>query len=80
MAPVQIQSSWDEHATMAVSALVIVFAVISVALRFYPRISTRTGLGSDDWLILAAVIADTVNRGPASLRKQRSWPLGIREH
>lgn len=57
MAPVQIQPHGSEDVTMAVSALVIVLAVISVALRFYIRIFTRTGLGADDWLILSAVIA-----------------------
>lgn len=57
MAPVQIQAHGNEDATMAVSALVIVLAVLSVALRFYTRIFTRAGLGADDWLIMSAVVA-----------------------
>lgn len=60
MAPVQIQPHGNEDATMAVSAVVIVLAVISVALRFYTRIFTRSGLGADDWLILSAVVATLV--------------------
>lgn len=43
-------------ATLAVSGVVVAFAVVSGALRFYTRIFTRSGLKWDDWLILAAVI------------------------
>ncbi|KAI1090181.1 hypothetical protein F5B19DRAFT_494704 [Rostrohypoxylon terebratum] len=57
MASVQIQPNGDENTTMGVSALAIVLAVISVALRFYTRIFTRAGLKADDWLIMTAVIA-----------------------
>ncbi|KAI1501875.1 hypothetical protein F5X99DRAFT_381318 [Biscogniauxia marginata] len=56
MAPIQAPSDSSEDATLAVSALVIVLAVISVALRFYTRIFTKAGLGFDDWLIMVAVI------------------------
>lgn len=45
------------NATLGVSGLVIVLAVISVGLRFYTRVFTRAGLWWDDWLILAAVVA-----------------------
>ncbi|KAL7622912.1 hypothetical protein AAE478_006591 [Parahypoxylon ruwenzoriense] len=57
MTSVQTQPHGDENATMGVSALVIVVAVISVALRFYTRVFTRAGLKADDWLILLAVVA-----------------------
>ncbi|KAK7751439.1 hypothetical protein SLS62_006695 [Diatrype stigma] len=57
MVPVQIQPEGNGDATMAVSAVVIVLAVVSVVLRFYTRIFTHAGLGADDWLILAAVVA-----------------------
>ncbi|KAI1351585.1 hypothetical protein F5Y01DRAFT_304525 [Xylaria sp. FL0043] len=57
MAPVEAQSDSGGDATLGVSGLVIVLAVISVILRFYTRIFTRQGLKLDDWLILAAVIA-----------------------
>ncbi|KAI2628072.1 hypothetical protein GGS26DRAFT_592218 [Hypomontagnella submonticulosa] len=57
MAPIAARSDNSEDATLAVSAVVIVLAVISVALRFYTRKVTQSGLGADDWLIMAAVVA-----------------------
>jgi len=45
----------ESDATFAGSGVVIALAVVSVGLRFYTRIFTRSGLHSDDWLILAAV-------------------------
>ncbi|KAI0816494.1 hypothetical protein GGR55DRAFT_686048 [Xylaria sp. FL0064] len=57
MAPVEAPSDSGGDATLGVSGLVIVLAVISVILRFYTRIFTRQGLKLDNWLILAAVIA-----------------------
>ena len=57
MAPVRIEPQGNEDVTLGVSALVVVLAVISVSLRIYTRVFTRTGLGPDDWLILAAVVA-----------------------
>jgi hypothetical protein len=61
MAPVRARpNSGGGDETLGVSALVIVLAVISVALRFYTRIFTRQGLQLDDWLILAAVITTLV--------------------
>ncbi|KAL9096697.1 MAG: hypothetical protein Q9165_001185 [Trypethelium subeluteriae] len=41
--------------TIALSGLVIALAILFVALRFYIRISTKAGLGWDDFLLLAAV-------------------------
>ncbi|KAF2236875.1 hypothetical protein EV356DRAFT_530764 [Viridothelium virens] len=41
--------------TIAISGLVIALAILFVALRFYIRISTKAGLGWDDFLLLAAV-------------------------
>ena len=46
----------EQTATVAVGALIIVLAIITVVLRFYTRITTRVGLGWDDWLILVAVV------------------------
>jgi hypothetical protein len=53
-------SSSDGHdgtTTMAISAIVIVLAVISVVLRFYTRLFTKAQLKADDWLILLAVLS-----------------------
>ena len=57
MAPTQEHSGSEQNATMGVSGVVIGLAVVSVALRFYTRIFTKSGLKSDDWFIMAAVIA-----------------------
>lgn len=57
MPPAHIQPRSSVDPNVGVSAFVIVLAVISVVLRFYMRISTRASLGTDDWLILAAVVA-----------------------
>ncbi|KAI1207023.1 uncharacterized protein F4807DRAFT_211424 [Annulohypoxylon truncatum] len=61
MSSVQIQPHGNENATMGISALAVVLAVISVALRFYTRIFTRAGLKADDWLIMLAVIATLIS-------------------
>lgn len=34
-----------------------VLAVLAVALRFYARTRTKTGLGWDDWTMLLAVVS-----------------------
>lgn len=60
MAPIQAPSHKGGDATLAVSGLVIVLAVISVALRVYTRIFTKAGLKYDDWLILAAVVTTLI--------------------
>jgi hypothetical protein len=57
MAPTQEHSGSEQNATLGVSGVVIGFAVVSVALRFYTRIFTKAGLKADDWFIMAAVIA-----------------------
>ncbi|KAI1659827.1 hypothetical protein F4813DRAFT_352100 [Daldinia decipiens] len=57
MAPIPEPSESSGDATLAVSGVVIVLALLSVVLRFYTRRFTRLGLGADDWLILVAVIA-----------------------
>ena len=57
MAPVRIEPRGNEDVTLGVSTLVVILAVISAALRIYTRVFTHTGLGLDDWLILAAVVA-----------------------
>jgi hypothetical protein len=57
MAPIKLEAHSSQDATLAVSALVIVLAVISVGLRFYVRVFTKSGIKSDDWFILAAVVA-----------------------
>ncbi|KAF2657472.1 hypothetical protein K491DRAFT_594998 [Lophiostoma macrostomum CBS 122681] len=57
MAPTQDHSGSEQNATMGVSGVVIGLAVVSVALRFYTRIFTKSGLKLDDWFIMAAVIA-----------------------
>ena len=53
-------TSNEQTATVAVGALIIVLAIITVVLRFYTRITTRVGLGWDDWLILVAVVVTLV--------------------
>lgn len=45
----------NETITTAVGATMIVLSVISVALRFYTRISLKTGFGWDDWFILISL-------------------------
>jgi Ca2+/H+ antiporter len=60
MAPTQEHSDSEQNASMGVSGVVIGLAVVSVALRFYTRIFTKAGLKSDDWFIMAAVIATLV--------------------
>ncbi|KAJ4290835.1 hypothetical protein N0V90_010030 [Kalmusia sp. IMI 367209] len=50
------EKSGESNATLAVSGLVIALAVVSVGLRFYTRIFTKSGLKSDDWLIFSAVL------------------------
>ncbi|KAI1486513.1 hypothetical protein F5X96DRAFT_654715 [Biscogniauxia mediterranea] len=47
----------DDDATTIVGALGAVLALISVALRFYARYSTKVGFGWDDWLVLVALLA-----------------------
>ncbi|KAK3693071.1 hypothetical protein B0T22DRAFT_486858 [Podospora appendiculata] len=49
-------SGGDRTTTTAITGLVIVLAVASVALRFYTRISMHQSIKADDWMILAAVI------------------------
>ncbi|KAI1487772.1 hypothetical protein F5X96DRAFT_686493 [Biscogniauxia mediterranea] len=56
MAPTQASTDGSDDATMGVSGLVIGLAVVSAALRFYTRLFTKSGLGYDDWLIMAAVV------------------------
>jgi heme/copper-type cytochrome/quinol oxidase subunit 4 len=50
------QKTEESNATLAVSGLVIALAVVSVGLRFYTRIFTKSGLKADDWSILSAVL------------------------
>lgn len=50
------QKTEDSNVTLAVSGLIIALAVVSVGLRFYTRILTKSGLKADDWSILAAVL------------------------
>lgn len=54
--PREQQSSGESDATLAVSGLVIALAAVSVGLRFYTRIFTKSGLKADDWSIFAAVV------------------------
>lgn len=49
-------NSDDQTATLVISGMVIVIAVISVILRLYVRIYTRVGIGWDDGFIIAAVV------------------------
>lgn len=44
-----------EDITNLVGALVAALAIISVALRFYSRHMTKTGVQWDDWMILLAL-------------------------
>ena len=60
MAPIQPPSNKSGDITLAVSGIVIALAVISVALRFYTRILTKSGLKSDDWWLFAAVVATLI--------------------
>ncbi|KAF2444506.1 hypothetical protein P171DRAFT_389310 [Karstenula rhodostoma CBS 690.94] len=53
---VEQQKTGDSNATLAVSGLVIALAVVSVGLRFYTRIFTKSGLKADDWSIFSAVL------------------------
>jgi hypothetical protein len=50
------QSHNNSKATTAASAVVFVFAVFSVALRFYVRRIVKAGIASDDWWILAGLL------------------------
>jgi hypothetical protein len=50
------QKTGESNATLAVSGLVIALAVVSVGLRFYTRIFTKSGLKADDWSIFSAVL------------------------
>jgi hypothetical protein len=63
MVPAHVQSGSGSNATLGVSGLVIVLAVLSVALRFYTQIFTRQGLHWDDWLRLVADIATLATFG-----------------
>ncbi|KAI0470515.1 hypothetical protein GGR56DRAFT_660659 [Xylariaceae sp. FL0804] len=58
--PIDTPPASEGDSTTGVSGLVIALAVISVALRFYTRFFTKQGLKTDDWLILAAMIATLV--------------------
>ncbi|MCJ1239011.1 hypothetical protein MMC14_007004 [Varicellaria rhodocarpa] len=65
-------------ATIVVSGIVFVLAIIAVALRFYTRIVTKAGLGWDDWLILAAVVSTLLTGilvvwGKIALRLSEVW-------
>ena len=65
-------SNYNEDVTTAIGALVAVLAVISVALRFYSRHATRTGIKWDDWMILvslaAVIITDALVLAGSSFR------------
>lgn len=42
---------------IAAGAVLPILGIFAVALRFYSRVSQKnTGLGIDDWLILAAIV------------------------
>jgi hypothetical protein len=49
------QATGQSKSTLIVSCIVISLAVVSVGLRFYTRIFTKTGLKADDWSIFSAV-------------------------
>ena len=50
----------EATSTIVIEGLIIALAVVFVVLRFYVRITTKAGLGWDDWLILAAVVATLI--------------------
>lgn len=53
-------SDENQTATLAVSGMIIVLAIITVILRFYVRFVTRAGIGWDDYMILLAGIVTLV--------------------
>lgn len=53
---VEQQKTQASNTTLAVSGLIIALAVVSVGLRFYTRIFTKSGLKADDWSIFSAVL------------------------
>ena len=50
----------ESGSTIAVEAFIIALAVVSVALRFYTRISSKAGLWWDDWMIFIAVVSTVI--------------------
>ena len=53
----------QQTSAFAVGGMVVILAIISVILRIWARISTRLGLGWDDWLILCAVVLAVFTAG-----------------
>ena len=50
----------ESNSTITVEGFIIALAVVSVALRFYVRISSKAGLWWDDWLIFVSVVATVI--------------------
>jgi hypothetical protein len=50
----------DQNATLGISGFVIILAIVSVILRFYTRITTKTGLKLDDWMIMASMVTTVI--------------------
>ncbi|KAI5921861.1 hypothetical protein F4810DRAFT_314295 [Camillea tinctor] len=61
MAPIQIPPrSRGDDASIVIGGVCIALAILFTALRFYTRVFTKAGLGSDDWFIFTAVIINTI--------------------
>lgn len=65
----------EQTSTFAVGGFVVVLAIISVVLRIYVRITTRVGLGWDDWFILASVVLTLLTAALLLWGKTLSPPL-----
>jgi hypothetical protein len=59
----QSHNNSNSKATTAASVVVFVFAIFSVALRFYTRRLVKAGIASDDWWILAGLLLSLCTGG-----------------
>ena len=46
----------NEASVIATSVIFIVLGTVAVSLRFFVRRGRKVGLGTDDWLIAAALV------------------------
>jgi nitrate reductase gamma subunit len=57
------QSPESSKTTTASSAIFVVLALVSVALRFYTRTQVKASIAADDWWILVGLVLTCITGG-----------------